>query len=734
MPIKFDKENKIFTLTTKNTRYVFGIMDDRYLVHHFYGKKTAKYALYKPYCVSFSPYRGELGNTKSPDIFPQEYSFFGSGDFRAAALKLRGENGCCATDFTYKSHRISSVPKSGGAGAEIAGIPCGRPDENTRSLSVILTDETTMCELHLIYNVFYEEDVITRGIVLYNYGKAPVKIEKCMSASLDLPSCDYDMVTLWGGHYDERNYQRAPLHHGTQSVCSRRGASSPQYNPFFALCDKKATEDKGAVYGFNFIWSGSFLDEVEVDQTECTRVQIGLGEENFGYLLKPTKKGEPAKKDSSPFCSPHAVLTYSDRGFGKMTRNLHDFVRNHILPERAVSEPHPVVLNTWEACYFNIDEEKLVNFAGESAKVGFDMLVMDDGWFGARSGDRAGLGDWTPNKQKFKNGLGSFIEKVKSKGIRFGIWIEPEMVNPDSDLYRAHPDWALSVPGRQPLLSREQLVLDMANPEVIAYLKDSFKKTFGGLPIDYFKWDANRHICDAFSHALPPERQDEVHFRYMLGVYDLLRWFTVEFPSAQIETCSGGGGRYDLGMMAFGFQIWASDNTWPYSRTWMQRSALLAYPAATMSCHVSNPGDDLRALDFRYKVAVGGMLGYELNVLRMSEEIKKEMARQVKEYKTFEHLVRLGDYRNLASPFLCPYSAYYYTDKENKEFLLSVIEKEGIPAGRTKPLKIREAKPGKTYVDMLSGSRYSGKELKDGLVLPLTGEKFTAALMHLAEE
>ena len=727
MPIRFSSKDQIFTLTTKNTKYVFGIAHGRYLVHYFYGKKSAKAEPFKPYVVSFSPYREQFGNTWSPDIFPQEFSFFGSGDFRCSALKLRGADGSCVTDFAYAGHKIlhhcassdEPIPRprpcaadarSGGAGAQ--------------ALTVLLRDEVTGCLLTLCYNVFYEEDVITRSFRLDNKGKDPVKIEKCMSLCLDLPDCDYDMVSLYGGHYDERHCQRVPLHHGMQSIYSRRGASSPQYNPFMALCSKKATEDKGEVYGFNFIWSGSFLDETEVDQTDCTRVQIGLGEENFGYTLEPGQS----------FCAPDALLTYSAKGFGQMTRNLHDFTRNHILPERAVREPHPVVLNTWEACYFNIDEEKLVRFAEESAKVGFDMLVMDDGWFGQRNGDRAGLGDWTPNPQKFKNGLRSFVEKVKSKGIRFGIWIEPEMVNPDSDLYRAHPEWALAAPGREPSVSRNQLVLDMANPEVIAYLKNSFKKAFDGVPIDYFKWDANRHICDAYSHALPPERQDEVHYRYMLGVYELLRWFTIEFPDALIETCSGGGGRYDLGMMHRGFQIWASDNTGPYSRLWMQRSALLAYPAATMSCHVSNPGEDLQSLDFRYKVAVGGMLGYELNILRMTDAVKEEMARQVKEYKTFEHIVRQGDYYSLVSPFFDDYAAYYYITKDRAEILFSLVEKRGAKPRASKPLKIRAADPDKTYVDLLSGGRYSGKELRDGLILPVTGEKDTAILMHFVIE
>lgn len=718
MPIRFSRKDKMFTLTTKNTRYVFGISCDRYLVHHFYGKKTAKFEPYKPYVVSFSPYRKEFGNNWSPDIFPQEIPFFGSGDFRASALKLRGKDGTCVTDFVYENYRYIHGRK------EIPGMPFASAGENTETLEIRMRDAVSGCLLFLYYTVFYDEDVISRYMVLCNNGKAPVKIEKCMSLTLDLPSLDYDMVTLFGGHYDERHYQRVPLHHGIQSILSRRGASSPQYNPFMALCSKKASEEKGDVYGFNFVWSGSFLDEVEVDQTDCARVQIGLGEENFAYTVEP----------GGVFSSPEAILTYSSEGFGKMTRNLHDFTRNHILPEKSVKKPHPVVLNTWEACYFNIDEEKLVNFAEESAKTGFDMLVMDDGWFGKRNNDKAGLGDWQENPAKFKSGLRAFAEKVKSKGISFGIWIEPEMVNPDSDLFRAHPEWCLHAPQRDPSLSRDQLVLDMSNADVVEFLKNSFRKTFKNVPIDYFKWDMNRHMSDVGSSALPADRQDEVSFRYMLGVYELFRWFGSEYPDAVIETCSGGGGRYDLGMMKYGFQIWASDNTNPYSRTWMQRSALLAYPAATMSCHVSNPGEDLRSLDFRYKVAVGGMLGYELNILRMTDPVKAEMARQVKEYKSFESIVRTGDYYNLVSPFLDDYSAYYYTNKEHTEFLLSVIEKRETKKRNTKLLKIKVASPEKSYKDLLSGSVYSGKELQNGLTLPLTGEKDTASLLHLVEE
>lgn len=359
MAIKFERKNKTFILTTKNTAYAFGIACERYLVHYYYGKKISQPAAYQPYVVSFSPYRKDCGNTWSPDIFPSEYSFFGSGDFRTSALKLVGADGTGVTDFVYSSHRYINGRK------EIEDLPFASSDENTKTLEVKLTDNVTGCQLYLYYTVFYEEDVISRHMVLKNGGKAPVTIEKCMSMTLDLNGCDYDMVSLYGGHYDERHYQRAALHHGIQSVYSKRGASSPQYNPFIALCDKKATEEKGSVYGFNLVYSGSFLDEAEVDQTDCTRIQLGLGSDSFRYTVDP---GES-------FYSPEAVMTYSAKGFGQMTRNFHSFIRNHILPPCALKS-HPVVLNTWEACYFNINEETLLAFAEQSSKAGFDLSLI----------------------------------------------------------------------------------------------------------------------------------------------------------------------------------------------------------------------------------------------------------------------------------------------------------------------------------------------------------------------
>ena len=715
MAIRFDKEKNTFVISTRSTTYMFEIFKGRYLRHIYYGKKTRDIPETPAKGLSFSPYRPEFDSSASPDVFPQEYSFAGSGDFRTPALTLVGADGTGVTDFVYHSYRIFRGRH------DPEGLPHARLDDKTRTLEITMKDEVTSCVLKLYYTAFSDEDVISRYMTLENKGKSDVRIDKCMSFTLDLDRSDLDMISLWGTHLHECTLERAPLTHGLRSILSRRGSTSHQANPFFALCTHKATELSGEVWGFNFVFSGSFVNEVEVDQISRARVSVGLGSECFSYTLAPKER----------FDSPEAIMTYSASGLGKMTNNLHNFTRAHILPEKAVSEPHPVVLNTWEGCVFDIDQAILEGFADEAVKCGFDMLVMDDGWFGARDNDRAGLGDWFVNKRKFPDGLGVFVNKIKSRGIKFGIWIEPEMVNPDSDLFRAHPEWCLHANGRTSSLSRDQLVLDMSNPDVIDYLIASFSETFRDVPLDYFKWDMNRHLSDVGSITLPPDRQKEVRFRYMKGVYRLLDWFVENYPNAIIETCSGGGGRYDLGMMTYGFQIWTSDNTNPYDRTYIQSAALMAYPAATMSCHVSDPRGSLKSLDYRYKVAVGGMLGYEFNILKMSREVKEIITRQIKEYRGFEKLIRLGDYHNLASPTKADYSAYYYSSDDRLRILFTLIEKKDCPAGKTKLLKIREAIPGVIYTDMLTGKTYDGTDLRDGFSVDLSGEPDSATLLFL---
>ncbi len=718
MPIKFIKKTEQFIIHTANTTYAFDVVAGKYLRHIYYGRKKKTVLPEKPKFYAFAPYLDEANQAVAPNTMPCEITFFGSGEFRSTALRINAD-GTGVTDFSYDSHRIYK------GRAPLDGLPEARAEADTETLELKLRDEVSGCVLYLFYTVYPACDIIGRYMRVENHGASTVKIESCAPLELPIKGGDLDMITLYGSHGREFSLQRVPVHHGVQAVYSRRGTSSHHYNPFFALCSHRANEDRGEVYGFNFVYSGSYRNEVELDHTGTTKVMISLESDTFGYVLAP---GEG-------FTSPEAVMTYSAKGINQMSRNYHDFIRRSILPKSAL-EPHPVVLNTWEACYFDIDENKLIRFADEAATLGFDMLVMDDGWFGRRNNDKAGLGDWFENRDKFPLGLAAFAREIKARGIKFGIWVEPEMVNPDSELYRAHPEWALRVNGREPLLSRSQLVLDLSNPAVVDYLTEMFDKTFDGVEIDYFKWDMNRHLSNVGSSALPAERQCEVSFRYMKGVYRLLRWFGERFPNAIIETCSGGGGRYDLGMMAFGFQIWASDNTTPFARMMMQPVALTGYPAATMSCHVHNPENSLPYLDYCYKVALGGMLGYELNILEMSDEVKATFAAQIAEYKQLEHLMRLGDYYNLASPVKYDYSAYYYVNSDNSELLLTVIKKNRVEPGKTKLLKLTRADASAIYTDLRTGTEYTGEALRRGIAVPLTGDKDTptASLLWLKKK
>ena len=719
MAINFDSEKKIFTIETENTKYVFQLVYGKFPVHLYYGEKDGTYEEFKSQGRSFAPYYEEYGTNYLPDVANLEYSGFDSGDFRTSSLKIRNANGDNSTHLFFRSWRTFD------GRAELPGLPYADSDADTQTLEITMGDDLTGVEVKLYYTVFPREDIISRYVGITNGGENNVTIEKCMSLLLDLPDHDYDMISLYGQHWMERNYQRAPLHYGAQNIFSRRGASSHQFNPFAALVSKDADEEKGRVYGFNFVYSGSFLDEVEVQMWGGARVQIGLGEENFSWRLGV---GET-------FFSPEAVMTFTDKGIGQMSRNFHKFVRAHILPPEPF-ENRPVVLNTWEACYFNIDEGVMLDFADAAAEAGIDMLVMDDGWFGERNSDNAALGDWYENKKKFPEGLKAFADKVKSRGVKFGIWIEPEMVNPDSDLYRAHPDWCIHCKGRERMQSRQQLILDMGNPDVVAYLKDSFTKTFDGVAIDYFKWDFNRHLSQVGSACLPAELQGEASYRFMLGTYELYRWFREKYPHAMIENCSGGGGRYDLGMMKYSTMIWTSDNTVPQFRVKIQYSSMLAYPAATMSCHVSNHNnlcDDPKQLKYRFEVALGGALGYEFHLPSAGDEIKATIREQVKSYRKYEKLILEGEYYPVANPFEKNYSAYYYADEKREKLLLSYLQC-GPDEVKEIVIPVKEALCDALYLDEISGKTYTGEELRRGVSVMSDGSDCNSRMWYFVKQ
>ena len=719
--------SKQIILRTKNTAYALGILYGKYPVHLYYGKRTRNMDLsYHSKVYSFSPFYPEHGLKYLPDVALSEFPTFGYGDFRAAAIRVRDlATGSDATEFLFKACKKHkgrlSLP------APIFGdLPCAEAVEDTETLEMILVDPATACELHLYYTVFPSHDVIARHMTLINKGTSAVRLEKCMSLCLDIPRSDLELISLTGAHVRERQFNRAPIGVGVKRVTSRRGASSHQANPCIVVCDPKATEEHGDAFGFNFVHSGSFLDELEVDQTGSTRVLVGLGDECFSWHLEA---GES-------FTSPEAVMTYSNHGIGQVSRNFHRFIRDTILPPEPF-ERRPVVLNSWEAFYFNIDGKIMEDFAAGAAQVGMDMPVMDDGWFGERRNDRAGLGDWYPHPSLFPDGLKTFVERTKANGVKFGIWLEPEMVNPDSDLYRAHPEWALSAPGRIPLESRQQLVLDMGNPAVLDYLMDSFEKCFKDVPIDYFKWDMNRHLCPVYSNILPPERQGEAAFRHICGVYELFRRLRAMFPNAMIENCSGGGGRYDIAMMKYSTQIWASDNTNPVSRTYIQYGSTIGYPTSVMSCHVANRKqsiEDPRKLNYGFRVAMNGPLGYELNILNASETAKATMSAQIREYRTYEDLILHGDFYRLLNPFDCGRYAYYFASPDSRELLVTYLQNDDDPKETVYKLKISRALKGTTYRDTISGKSYTAEELKRGIEVKSDVHGEYAVMWHLIAE
>ena len=698
MSINFNSQNNVIFIETKNTVYAMKLLHDKFLVHLYYGEKGKFDINLHNSWMDFSPDYNTWRNLV-PENLMTEYVGFDSGDWRASSLRVKNKYGQSNVFLDYVGYRIfdGRLP--------LGDLPSADADENTQTLEISLIDNLTNLSVKLYYTVFPDSDVISRYAVYENNGESALTIEKSMSLTVDLDNCDFDMISFYGNWDNERNFERYHIRHGLQSVYSRRGMSSHTLNPFFALVSPDCDENKGHAYGFNFVYSGNFLSEVEVDHLNHTRVQIGLGDEKFSWLLE---KGES-------FITPEAVMTYTENGYGQMSRNFHKFIRKHILPPEPFN-CRPVVINPWEAVWFDINEKMMLEFAENAKKTGMDMLVMDDGWFGERHNDRAGLGDWFANKRKFPDGLKTFVDRVKAHGIKFGIWVEPEMVNPDSDLYRKHPDWCIHCVDRPRLFSRHQLVLDMGNEDVINYLKETFLKTFDGVALDYFKWDCNRPLSQTGSAVLPAERQGEAAHRHILGVYKLQKWFKETYPNCFLENCAGGGGRYDLGMMKFSSMIWTSDNTIPQKRVKIQYGSLMGYPAATMSCHVSNRGgicEDAKQLKFHGDVALAGAIGYEMHLPKASDEMKKSITNQINAYRKYEKLILTGEYYPVINPFLNNYSAYYYMNEDKSEILLSFIQ-FAPDSGKKVLVPVIYADENAVYIDE-NGKEYAGKELINGI-------------------
>lgn len=667
MSIRYVEETKQLILETANTAYQMKIDELGYLQHLYYGKKLGQNDMSYPFRYydhgfSGNPYDMRENRAYSLDTMAQEYTSFGVGDFRVTGIRASCSDGSRCAEFRYAEHEMIDGKYS------IPGLPSVYDNGDTvQTLIVTLIDKPANIRIRLYYGVFEELDIITRCAEIINAGSEIVWLRKACSMCLELPFGKWDMIHFHGRHCMERQPERVPLFHGIHTLASGRGMSSHQHNPFVILCDHAATEDSGACYGVMLMYSGNHKTEIERDQFDSVRVVTGVSDDRFRWELS----------SGSSFHTPEVILTCAD-GLTNLSHNYHRVIRSNVVRGAYKLSHRPVLINNWEATYFDITEEKVLAIAEKAKELGIEMFVLDDGWFKNRKDDNAGLGDWIPDTEKLPNGLDGLIQKINDMGLLFGLWIEPEMVNEDSDLYRAHPDWALTAPNRAPMMSRNQLALDLSRKEVHDYLYDTIAGLLEKYNITYIKWDFNRALSDIYSHAIPSARQGEVAHRYYLSLYALYEKLTARFPRVLFEGCAGGGGRFDAGMLAYNAQIWCSDNTDPIARLKIQYGTSFGYPSCTVGAHVSaSPNHQTgrkTPLNTRGIVAMSGTFGYELDLSKLSDEECGEIKEQIKRYKALEPIIHNGRlYRLSQYSDAAHYMAWQYVSPDQSRSLLNIV-------------------------------------------------------------
>lgn len=719
MAIIYNPNKRIFTLHTKHSTYQMQVDSLGYLLHLYYGAKnnsSMEYVLtYADRGFSGNPYAAGADRTYSLDALPQEFPTLGTGDYRNIALDIKNSRGIESTNLLYKKHEIRKGKYA------LPGLPAVWADEaEAQTLEIVLADENAGMEVHLLYGILEEADVITRSAVIRNIGTETVTIEKAAAACLDFVSGNYDVIRFYGKHAFERNVERTVLGHGTIAFGSRRGTSSHQYNPAVILTEQGTTEEAGNCYGMLMVYSGNFFCEAERDQYNQTRLLMGLNDELFSYPL--------AAGDT--FTVPEVILSYSQNGLSALSQQYHNCIRNHVCRSKYVHMSRPVLINSWEAAYFDFTGETIVNLAKEAASLGIDMVVMDDGWFGKRDDDNSSLGDWYVNEKKLGGSLSELIRRVHEQGVKFGIWIEPEMVNEDSDLYRAHPDWAIQIPGRKPIRSRNQLLLDFSRKEVRDQVFEQICAVLDQGGIDYVKWDMNRSMADVYAGNLT--------YDYVLGVYDFMERMTSRYPDMLLEGCSGGGGRFDAGMLYYSPQIWCSDNTDAINRTRIQYGTSFFYPVSAMGAHVSavpnHQTGRVTSFHTRGVTAMAGTFGYELNPALLSDEEKQQIREQIASYKKYERLINEGTYWRLSDPIYDEIAAWMSVSKEQDRALVSVVRLMAEANQAAVYVRLRGLKPEAVYLEEYSGKQYSGAALMHtGIVLPFFTHEYEAYQFSFVE-
>ena len=724
MSVTFNEEKKIFRLDTEKSTYVMGVSPEGFLGHIYYGDRLFMEADNYLLRMEEPPYTPSVNKREKSaflDFFPMEYPTGGIGDYRESCLNIRNAAGNMGCELHYTGHEIYKGKKG------LKGLPASfATEDEAETLEITLKDADLDLEVVLSYTAFEKENVITRSVRVQNQGKEDLRIEKILSACLDMDNENFSMLSLHGTWARERHIQTGELHYGKQVISSARGESSHQEHPFIALVTNGTEQENGKVYAMHFVYSGNFMAETELCQFDNLRMTMGINPEEFSWLLTPGEE----------FQAPEGVIVYSGNGLGAMTRSYHDFYRNHLIRSKFKYEKRPILINNWEATYFDFNTDKLLDIAREAKKCGIEMLVMDDGWFGKRNSDNCSLGDWKVNEEKITGGLKHLVDEVNKIGLQFGIWFEPEMISPDSDLYRAHPDWAIQIQGREATQSRNQYVLDFSRPEVRDYAYECVASVLRSANIAYVKWDMNRQLSDLGSSYLPKERQQELFHRYVLGVYELQERLVTEFPDLLLENCSGGGARFDPGMLYYSPQIWCSDNTDAVERLMIQEGSALIYPLSVIGAHVSDcPNHSVgRVTPFetRGHVALAGTFGYELDITKIPEEDRALIPEQTATYNKYRHLIQQGEYYRIASyRENHKYDCWALSSQDKKEVLVTYVQVLGVPNSHSRKVFLRGFDPKVTYRLEGTEETYTGEMLmKGGFLMKDFWGDFKSRLYH----
>ena len=725
MAIVYDASSKTFNLSTSKTSYVLKVLGSNHVAHVYWGKKIKAKNL--DYVLRSKNWGSFLTNTDNIDDFmlemtPQEYPGYGSTDLRTPAVELQFSDGTSATDFRYESHNIYAGKN------KLNDLPATYVEDENEAMTLELTlvDSLKNVNLILSYSVFEEFDAITRSVKIINESNEDVNINRVLSANVDFRDSDYELLQLSGAWARERHIIRKEIRSGSQSIESRRGSSSHAQNPFMALVRKDTTEQHGEVYGFSLIYSGNFLANVEVDMYENARAQIGINPFDFTWLLKSKEE----------FTAPEAVLVYSNEGLTGMSHIYNCLYGKRLCKGKYRDEVRPILINNWEATYFDFNETKIKEIAREATNLGMELFVLDDGWFGKRDDDNSSLGDWFVNEEKLKGGLNKLATEINEMGLQFGLWFEPEMVSPISELYKEHPDWCIHIPGRNRSEARRQLILDYSREDVCNYIIEKISEVLSSAPISYVKWDMNRNMSEIGSAKLPANRQREVAHRYILGLYKVLEEITTRFPDVLFESCSGGGGRFDPGMLYYMPQTWTSDNTDAIERLKIQFGTSMVYPNASIGCHVSavpnHQVDRITPIETRGVVAMSGNFGYELDITKLPESEKEIIKEQVKLYKEIRETIQFGKCYRLSSPFENNDIAWMFISKDCEEIIVSFVRTLAKPNSKFISLKLVGLDESSKYEILGENIIVGGDELMNiGLNVPELKGDYQAKMWRL---